>query len=425
MFTFYSKIATGIPPNYCYNISYFGKNVRIISMIKKDFIQPLNPIVTNLAPDGLLDFQLAVRDIPDLVRLTFGEPGFNVDDAIKARILQSVQEDNSHYADSLGERDLRNAAVAYFNKKYDLNYSGEDNIIVTIGVSEAINVVFLTLLNDNEGVIVPEPAYPPYFASLDLAHGKKVSINTRPTDFKLTPDQVDEAMEKAKVPVKAILFNYPSNPTGVTYSEDELRALAAVFKKHRLWVISDEIYSQLTYDQAHVSLASLIPDQTVLITGLSKSHAMTGYRIGFILGEKAFIDEAQKVHGALTFSLPKVLQDGALVAVTDAAEVADEMRDVYKRRRDWLTPQLQALGFEVVNPEGAFYIFAKIPADMGLSGFDFAVDLAEKAKVAIIPGDAFSEYTPEYVRISYAASDEDLAEAMKRMTAYFAERRGE
>ena len=130
------------------------------------------------------------------------------------------------------------------------------------------------------------------------------------------------------------------------------------------------------------------------------------------MGEKAFIDEAQKVHGALTFSLPKVLQDGALVAVTDAAEVADEMRDVYKRRRDWLTPQLQELGFEVVNPEGAFYI-------------DFAVDLAEKAKVAIIPGDAFSEYTPEYVRISYAASDEDLAEAMKRMTAYFAERRGE
>lgn len=394
-------------------------------MIKKDFIQPLNPIVTNLAPDGLLDFQKAVRDIPDLVRLTFGEPGFNVDDAIKERIIESVREDNSHYAESQGERELRNAAVEYFNKKYDLNYDGEDNMIVTIGVSEAINVVFLTLLNDNEGVIVPEPAYPPYFASLDLAHGTKISINTRPTKFKLTPEQVDEAMANAKVPVKAILFNYPSNPTGVTYSEDELIALAEVFKKHRLWVISDEIYSQLTYDQQHVSLAKLIPDQTILITGLSKSHAMTGYRIGFILGEKSFIDYAQKVHGALTFSLPKVLQDGALVAVTTAAEVADEMRDIYKRRRDWLRPQLEELGFEMVNPEGAFYIFAKIPEDMGKSGFDFAVDLAEKAKVAIIPGDSFSEYTPEFVRISYAASDEDLAEAMKRMKAYFAERRGQ
>ncbi|MBJ7636003.1 aspartate aminotransferase [Weissella confusa] len=394
-------------------------------MIKKDFIQPLNPIVTNLAPDGLLDFQKAVRDIPDLVRLTFGEPGFNVDDAIKERIIESVREDNSHYAESQGERELRNAAVEYFNKKYDLNYDGEDNMIVTIGVSEAINVVFLTLLNDNEGVIVPEPAYPPYFASLDLAHGTKISINTRPTKFKLTPEQVDEAMANAKVPVKAILFNYPSNPTGVTYSEDELIALAEVFKKHRLWVISDEIYSQLTYDQKHVSLAKLIPDQTILITGLSKSHAMTGYRIGFILGEKSFIDYAQKVHGALTFSLPKVLQDGAVFAVTTAAEVADEMRDIYKRRRDWLRPQLEELGFEMVNPEGAFYIFAKIPEDMGKSGFDFAVDLAEKAKVAIIPGDAFSEYTPEFVRISYAASDEDLAEAMKRMKAYFAERRGQ
>ena len=394
-------------------------------MIKKDFLQPLNPIVTNLAPDGLLDFQKAVRDIPDLVRLTFGEPGFNVDDAIKERIIESVREDNSHYAESQGERELRNAAVEYFNKKYDLNYDGKDNMIVTIGVSEAINVVCLTLLNDNEGVIVPEPAYPPYLASLDLAHGTKISINTRPTKFKLTPEQVDEAMANAKVPVKAILFNYPSNPTGVTYSEDELIALAEVFKKHRLWVISDEIYSQLTYDQQHVSLAKLIPDQTILITGLSKSHAMTGYRIGFILGEKSFIDYAQKVHGALTFSLPKVLQDGALVAVTTAAEVADEMRDIYKRRRDWLRPQLEELGFEMVNPAGAFYIFAKIPEDMGKSGFDFAVDLAEKAKVAIIPGDAFSEYTPEFVRISYAASDEDLAEAMKRMKAYFAERRGQ
>jgi aminotransferase len=392
-------------------------------MTRENFIQPLNPIVTNLAPDGLLDFQLAVRDIPDLVRLTFGEPGFNVADPIKERIVQSVRDNQSHYADSQGERDLRTATVDYYNKKYNLNYAGEDNIIVTIGVSEAINVVFLTLLNDNEGVIVPEPAYPPYFASLDLARGKKISINTRPTDFKLTPEQVDEAMAFAKVPVKAILFNYPSNPTGVTYTEAELRALAEVFKKHKLWVISDEIYAQLTYDQVHVSLATMIPEQTILITGLSKSHAMTGYRIGFILADKAFIDYAQKVHGALTFSLPKILQDGALTAVTEAAEVADEMRDIYKRRRDWLTPHLEEMGFEVVNPEGAFYIFAKIPADMGQSGYDFAVELAQEAHVAIVPGDAFSEYTPEFVRISYAASDEDLAEAVKRMTAFFAKKR--
>ena len=409
---------------HCYNIRILWEECEKKDiMVKENFIQPLNPIVTNMEPDGLLAFQLAVRDIPNLVRLTFGEPGFNVHDAIKDRIIESIREDNSHYAESQGERDLRLAAVNYFNKKYDLSYEGEDNIIVTIGVSEAINVVFLTLLNSQEGVLIPEPAYPPYFASLDLAHGTKIPINTRPTAFKLTPEQVDEAMANATVPVKAILFNYPSNPTGVTYSAAELEALAAVFKKHRLWVISDEIYSQLTYDQAHLSLAKLIPDQTILITGLSKSHAMTGYRIGFILGSKDFIDEAQKVHGSLTFSLPKILQDGALVAVTTAAEVADDMRDVYKRRRDWLTPELQKLGFEVVNPEGAFYIFAKIPADMGLDGFKFAVDLAEQAKVAIIPGVAFSEYTPEYVRISYAASDEDLAEALQRMQTYFAQRR--
>ncbi len=232
----------------------------------KRYVQPLNPIVTGMEQDGLTSFQEEIRDIPDLVRLTFGEPGFNVADSIKARIIESVRDDNSHYADSQGIRDLRNATIHYFNDQYNLSYEGEDNIVVTAGVSEAINVVFQTLLNDGEGVIIPEPAYPPYFAALALARGKKISINTRSNAFKLTPEMVDEAVDSANVPVKAILFNYPSNPSGVTYSRVELEALAAAFERNQLWVISDEIYSQLTYDQEHTSLAELIPDQTILIT---------------------------------------------------------------------------------------------------------------------------------------------------------------
>lgn len=392
-------------------------------MTQNEFVQPLNTKITNLAPDGLTGFQKQVRDIPDLLRLTFGEPGFDVDENIKEAVMSSIANNNSHYADAQGERDLRQAAAAYYSSRYDLPFDDETNVIVTVGASEAINVIFMTLLNDNEGLMIPEPAYAPYTASLDLAHGQKITVNTRPTNFKLTPELVAQTVEESDVNIKAVLFNYPVNPTGMTYTRDELEALADVFKKYHLWVISDEIYAQLTYDQEHVSMASLLPEQSILMTGLSKSHAMTGYRIGFIIADKAFVDQAQKVHAALTFALPKFIQDGATVALTKSANVAEGMREIYKKRRDWMVPQLEAFGFEIVPAEGAFYIFAKIPADMNQDSEVFALDLAENGHVAVIPGAAFSEFTPEYIRISYAASDEDLQEAIRRMNIYFDKKR--
>lgn len=392
-------------------------------MTQNEFVQPLNTKITNLAPDGLTGFQKQVRDIPDLLRLTFGEPGFDVDENIKEAVMSSIANNNSHYADAQGERDLRQAAAAYYSSRYDLPFDDETNVIVTVGASEAINVIFMTLLNDNEGLMIPEPAYAPYTASLDLAHGQKITVNTRPTNFKLTPELVAQTVEESDINIKAVLFNYPVNPTGVTYTRDELEALADIFKKYHLWVISDEIYAQLTYDQEHVSMASLLPEQSILMTGLSKSHAMTGYRIGFIIADKAFVDQAQKVHEALTFALPKFIQDGATVALTKSANVAEGMREIYKKRRDWMVPQLEAFGFEIVPAEGAFYIFAKIPADMNQDSEVFALDLAENGHVAVIPGAAFSEFTPEYIRISYAASDEDLQEAIRRMNIYFDKKR--
>lgn len=382
--------------------------------------QPINSAVAEMAADKLLNFQLMIRDIPGILRLTFGEPGFDVDDKIKQATINAINHNRSHYAESQGETNLRQEVVTYFNEKYHLNFKNEDNVIVTQGVSEAVNVVFQTLLNVNDGLIIPEPAYGPYFASLDLARGTRISIDTTPTDFKLTPEMVDKAIAEAKVPVKAILMNYPTNPTGVTYSREELEALAVTFKKHHLWVISDEIYSVLTYNKEHVSLAEIIPEQTIYINGLSKSHAMTGYRVGFILAQKEIIDEMQKVHGALVFALPTFVQDAALVALRDVTEEPVLMRDTYQNRRDNLLAQLQELGFEVVEPEGAFYLFAKLPADLGNDGDSFALELAQQGKVAVIPGSAFShgEEPNPYIRISYAASDADLAEGMKRITNY-------
>ncbi|ADG41369.1 aminotransferase class I/II-fold pyridoxal phosphate-dependent enzyme [Leuconostoc kimchii] len=388
-----------------------------------NFIQPLNSIIFEMAPDKLLGFQKAIRDIPGILKLTLGEPGFAVDGRIKQAAINAINIDRSHYAESQGEKELRLEAVKYFNKTYHLNYAGEDNVIVTLGVSEAINVVLNTLLGIGEGLLVPEPTYGPYFTSLDLAHGQKITIDTSSNRFKLTPEMIDEAVTSATVPVRAILMNYPTNPTGVTYSRDEIMALAETFKKHKIWVISDEIYSVLTYDQEHVSFAEIIPEQTVYINGLSKSHAMTGYRVGFILGAADVIAEMQKVHGALTFAIPTFIQDAAVVALRDVTDTPFVMRDQYKARRDRILPQLQNLGFDVVSPEGAFYLFAKLPIDLGDDGDAFALKLAHEGKVAVIPGSGFGESAKAYIRISYAASDADLDEGMRRLTAYINELR--
>lgn len=389
-----------------------------------NFIQPLNPLITEMAPDKLLAFQKTVRDIPDILKLTLGEPGFSVDERIKTAATEALNNNRSHYAESQGERELRVEAVKYFNAKYHLNYRDEDNVIVTLGVSEAINVVLNTLLGKNEGLLMPEPTYGPYFTSLDLAHGTKITIDTTPNRFKLTPQMIDEAVSSATVPVRAILMNYPANPTGVTYSRDEIIELAEMCKKHKLWIISDEIYSLLTYDQEHVSFSEIIPEQTIYINGLSKSHAMTGYRVGFILAAADVIAEMQKVHGALTFAVPTFIQDAALVALRDVDDTPIVMRDAYKARRDRILPQLQNLGFDVVSPEGAFYLFAKLPVDLGEDGDAFALKLAQKGKVAVIPGSGFSDSARAYIRISYAASDADLDEGMRRLVAYVNQLRG-
>ncbi|WP_367370748.1 aminotransferase class I/II-fold pyridoxal phosphate-dependent enzyme [Leuconostoc carnosum] len=380
--------------------------------------QPLNPIITNMAPDKLLNFQQTVRDIPGVLKLTLGEPGFDVDDRIKQAATDAIINNRSHYAESQGELALRLEAVKYFNQTYHLNYQDENNVIVTLGVSEAINVVLNTLLGVDDGLLVPEPTYGPYFSSLRLAHGTKITIDTTKSHFKLTPEMVDQAVAQATVPVRAILMNYPTNPTGVTYSRDEIHALAEVFVKHNIWVISDEIYSVLTYDQEHVSFAEIIPEQTVYINGLSKSHAMTGYRVGFILGSANVIAEMQKVHGTLTFAIPTFIQDAALVALRDVTDTPLTMREVYKARRDRVVPKLQALGFDVVTPQGAFYLFAKLPADLGEDGDAFALKLAQEGKVAVIPGSGFSEAAKAYIRISYAASDADLDEGINRLSTY-------
>ncbi|MDF7637066.1 aminotransferase class I/II-fold pyridoxal phosphate-dependent enzyme [Leuconostocaceae bacterium ESL0958] len=385
----------------------------------------LNPTVLNMHQDALINFQKEVMGIADLLPLTFGEPGFATPTVVKEATIQAIQNDRSHYGSSQGELPLRRAILSFLKDRYGITGRSIDEVVVTTGVSEAINVVLKTLLAAGDGLLIPDPAFGSYFAAIDLANAVALPIDTSRANYKLTPALVDEAMAQAKRPVKAILFNYPNNPTGVTYTEAELAALAATFKRHQLWVISDEIYAELTYGQDHHSLALDLPEQTLVVNGLSKSHAMTGYRVGFILGPKAIMQKVQEVHVSLTYGVPTFIQDGAAVAFAMPKEDLAYMKEAYEARRQLAVDTLTDLGFDIVYPKGAFYLFAKIPADFGTDGWAFAADLAQQGRVAIMPGAGFSLFdgAKAYVRLSYAADMAQLQEGLQRIRAYVEKKR--
>lgn len=382
--------------------------------------QPLNPLVTKLEPDRILTFQKSLSQYNNLVYLTFGEPGFASPAIVKEATKAAIDADRSHYGNSQGELALRKAALAYLKNRYDLDYPSIDNLIMTAGVTEGIQAIFKTLISPGDGLLIPDPAYGSYFAALSLAGGVALPINTAKANFKLTPELVDEAVKAATVPVRAILFNYPNNPTGVSYTLDELKALADCFEKHDLWVISDEIYAELTYEGTHHSMGKLLPERTIVVNGLSKSHAMTGYRLGLIAGPLGLIEEIQKVHGSSVFSLPTFIQDGATAAFEMSREDLAYMKRGYQERRDYAKKELEKMGFDVVSPRGAFYLYAKLPDRITEDSHAFALDLAKNAGVAIIPGTAFSLFdeAKRYVRLSYAADMTTLKEGLNRMKNY-------
>lgn len=305
-------------------------------------------------------------------------------------------------------------------KKYQVSFAPENEILVTVGATEALSASLLAVLNPGDKIIVPTPIYPGYEPLITLARAEPIYIDTTSNGFVLTPEMIEAAMLEHGDQVKAIILNYPSNPTGVTYNREEVKAIADAVKKYSIFVISDEIYSELTYGETHVSIAEFARDQTILINGLSKSHAMTGWRIGFILAPQELIGQIVKVHQYLVTSATTMAQKAAIAALTAGADDALPMKIEYMKRRDFLYEKMKNLGFEIARPNGAFYIFAKIPDGYTQNSMNFCVDLAEKNKLAIIPGSAFGAAGEGFVRLSYAASMEKLELAMERLTAYMA-----
>ncbi|WP_375179092.1 pyridoxal phosphate-dependent aminotransferase [Enterococcus rotai] len=383
-----------------------------------DLTKRFNKQVDKIAVSLIRQFDEQVTNIDGIIKLTLGEPDFNTPEHVKTAAHEAIDQNFSHYSGMSGLADVREAATFFMKEKYGVNYQPTSEVLVTVGATEAISASLLSILEPGDKVLMPAPIYPGYEPVITLAQAEPVYIDTTSNHFVLTPEMIEAAMVEHGEQVKAIILNYPSNPTGVTYNREEVKAIADVLKNYPIFVISDEIYSELTYEDQHVSIAEFIPEQTILINGLSKSHAMTGWRIGFIFGPENLIAEIIKVHQYLVTAASTISQKAAVRALVEGMNDAAAMKEEYRERRDFVYEQMTSLGFEVARPNGAFYIFAKIPTGYEQDSMKFCVDLAQQQAIAIIPGVAFGQEAEGYVRISYAADLATLKEAMKRIGQY-------
>lgn len=383
-----------------------------------DLTKRFNKQVYQIAVSLIRQFDEKVSGIEDILKLTLGEPDFNTPDHVKTAGKDAIEQNFSHYTGMSGLADVREAAALFLKQKYHVAYDYTSEVLVTIGATEAISASLLAVLNPGDKVLLPAPIYPGYEPVITLAAAQPIYMDTTGDNFVLTPKVLEEHLIAHGDAVKAVILNYPSNPTGVTYSKAEVKALADVLRKYPVFVISDEIYSELSYDEEHVSIAEFLREQTILINGLSKSHAMTGWRIGFIFAPKELTQEIIKVHQYLVTAASTISQKAAVRALIEGIDDGLIMKEEYRLRRDFLYEKMTALGFEVAKPSGAFYLFAKIPAHLEQDSMKFCIDLAQKAKLAVIPGIAFGKEAEGYIRLSYASSMEKLVEAIDRLTAY-------
>lgn len=395
------------------------KGVKYVSTLSQRFNPELEKITVSL----IRQFDERVSKIPNMLKLTLGEPDFDTPEHVKQAGIQAIEDNFSHYSGMAGLNDIRQAASAFFKEKYQVNYDWQTEVMVTVGATEAISATLLSMLVPGDEVILPAPIYPGYEPIIHLVGATPVYIDTTSNGFILSPEALEEELMARGNKVKAVILNFPSNPTGVTYTASELQALADVLKKYEVFVISDEIYSELSYDAPHQSIAEFLYDQTIVINGLSKSHAMTGWRIGFIFAPQILAQQIIKVHQYLVTAASTISQKAAVRALVEGINDAQVMKEEYRKRRNMVYDAMRDMGFEIAKPSGAFYIFAKIPESYLQDSMAFCVDLAEKNQLAIIPGIAFGPEAEGYVRISYAASMEQLIEAMTRLGDYMKEQK--
>lgn len=376
----------------------------------------INPTVKNIEISGIRRFFNMVSHYDDVVSLTIGQPDFPTPDAVKQAGIQAIENNQTSYTHNAGLLELRRAVQQHTADSYGLSYQAEQEIIITVGASEALDLSLRTLLNPGDEVILPGPVYPGYEPLIRLAGGTPVFADTSAEAFKLTGDIIQAHITEK---TKAVILPYPSNPTGVSLTEEELKDIAAVIKQNEIFIIADEIYSELVYEQPHTSIASIpgVRDNVIVVNGVSKSHSMTGWRIGYLLAPEWLSRHLLKVHQYNVSCAASISQYAALEALSNQKQEAARMRDAYKERRDYAVGRLKQMGLSFAQPDGAFYLFIQFPLN-GKSTTDKAVELVEEAGLALVPGDAFSTYGEGYMRLSYAYSMETLKKGLDRLENY-------
>jgi len=373
--------------------------------------------VSGLPRSGIRDFFAVVQQMPDAISLGIGEPDFVTPWHIREAAIYALEQGKTHYTDNRGLIALRKAIAAYLEKHFHLAYKPEDEILVSVGVSEALDIALRAILNPGDKILYHEPCYVSYHPSVTLAHGVAIGVPTSSKDqFALNPVALEAAWQPG---CKALMLNFPTNPTGGVADRAVLERIARFAVEKDLVVLSDEIYAELTFEGEHVSIATLpgMRERTVFLHGLSKAFAMTGFRIGYACGPAALIEAMMKVHQYCMMCAPILSQIAAIEAMKHGWDDAMRMRDKYLQRRDFIVARFNELGLPCHTPRGAFYAFPRI-SDTGLTSMDFAKRLLHEHKVAMVPGTAFGASGEGFVRASFSTGYDQLIQAGERLARF-------
>ena len=377
---------------------------------------PLSKAITEIQPSGIRRFFDAASTMSNVISLGVGEPDFDTPWHVREEGIYSLEKGRTFYTGNSGLLELREEIGRYLDRRFGLSYSA-DEILVTVGGSEAIDIGFRTMLDPGDEVIIPEPCYVSYLPCVKLAGGVPVRLPLEEKDqFKLTKEKLLSAItDKTKI----LIFPFPNNPTGAILNREELQIIADIVKEHDLFVMSDEIYSELNYEGGHVSIASIpgMRERTIVINGFSKSYAMTGWRLGYAAGPKEIMKQMLKIHQFVIMCAPTTSQYAAIEALRNGDEDVRRMRESYDERRRFLVNALNEMGLPCFEPKGAFYVFPNISA-YGMTSEEFARRLLEQERVAVVPGTAFGECGEGFLRISYAYSIDNLKKALDKIEKF-------
>ncbi|MBQ1916173.1 MAG: aminotransferase class I/II-fold pyridoxal phosphate-dependent enzyme [Lachnospiraceae bacterium] len=378
---------------------------------------PVSKTITEIKPSGIRKFFDIVNTMDDAISLGVGEPDFDTPWRVRDEAIYSLEQGRTFYTSNAGLMELKVAISEYLDRKYDLHYNPKTEMMMTVGGSEAIDIGLRAMLDPGDEVIIPEPSYVSYVPCTVLAGGVPKIINLKESDeFRLTAQELEEAItDKTKV----LILPYPNNPTGAIMEKEDLEAIAEVIRKHDIYVMTDEIYSELTYQMDHVSIASLpgMKERTVYINGFSKAFAMTGWRLGYACAPEVILKQMLKIHQFAIMCAPTTSQYAGIEAVKHCDREVEDMKMQYNERRVYVLQRLRGMGLTCFEPYGAFYAFPSIKST-GMTSDDFATTLLKTEKVAVVPGTAFGDCGEGFIRISYAYSMENLKIALDRIEKF-------